>query len=536
MTPAAPILPAFSTPAGFAEYASEGRWVRCAWLTWLNREIMEWFWGGDKTEEICVVEAPVRHGKSEALSKWLPTWFLGMNPDKKVMLISYAAEVAERWGGQTRDIFEHWGPRCFNHGVCKENASKSQWGICDAHGRPTGGEVYARGQGGQLTSLGAELIIPDDLIKGPEEANSPAIRAKIWELVNTVIMTRRNPGCKVILPMARWNQDDPVGRLLKLRESGLVSVKIIRLPAICETQAERDRSHRDHGLPPGLPDPMGRKPGEALWPERYSAEFLERVRLRDPSTFNSLYQQNPVPREGGMFQPSYFYGDDGQSHILDSHHWQGVNGFRVVKRVCAFDTAAGDDPASCFTVGILMAKTVAGHCVIERIWRGQWAPGERNHRIRLFAESNSALAPAPENFVEQEPGGGGKEAAQSLVKYMAGLPFTRDRVHETKEKRAMPFSTYAHEKNVYLVANCCDKGNSIQQFVDRVCAFPASASRDEVDACSLAFNRLFPATAQEWSPEAITSAFTAKPDDNPRRRAALTSVSFEDAWREQMGF
>ena len=50
----------------------------------------------------------------------------------------------------------------------------------------------------------------------------------------------------------RWSMDDLLGRLA---ESG--SFEVVRLPAIAEDN-----------------DKLGRKPGEALWPERYPAEAL----------------------------------------------------------------------------------------------------------------------------------------------------------------------------------------------------------------------------------------------------------------------
>src|SRR5690606_11152481 len=91
----------------------------------------------------------------------------------------------------------------------------------------------------------------------------------------------------------RWHADDPIGRLTdpenphynrKLAEK----IKIIELPAI----AEED-------------DPLGRKPGEALWldgPDKFDLEFLEEQRALDPLGFAALYQGRPSLLDGDLFK------------------------------------------------------------------------------------------------------------------------------------------------------------------------------------------------------------------------------------------
>jgi len=61
--------------------------------------------------------------------------------------------------------------------------------------------------------------------------------------------------------------------------------KIINLPAIAEDD-----------------DPLGRKNGELLWPERFDMEFMEAQRRLDSRGFTSLYQQRPTPEDGDLFQ------------------------------------------------------------------------------------------------------------------------------------------------------------------------------------------------------------------------------------------
>ena len=48
-----------------------------------------------------------------------------------------------------------------------------------------------------------------------------------------------------------------------------------------------------------------RNEGEALWAERHSLEKLHLIRSRNPHVFGSLYQQNPMPIEGLMYENGF---------------------------------------------------------------------------------------------------------------------------------------------------------------------------------------------------------------------------------------
>ena len=49
---------------------------------------------GEK-DRICV-NIPPRHGKSQLVSIMFPAWFLGRNPDKKVMMVSHTTDLGSR--------------------------------------------------------------------------------------------------------------------------------------------------------------------------------------------------------------------------------------------------------------------------------------------------------------------------------------------------------------------------------------------------------------------------------------------------------
>jgi predicted phage terminase large subunit-like protein len=157
-----------------------------------------------------------------------------------------------------------------------------------------GGRAVFVGRGGALTGRGAHLLLGDDLFKDHEEARSQAIRDQAWNWFTKVAMTRRMGKKLVVLTMTRWHSDDVIGRLTDPENPNYNAIeakkwKIIRLPAIAEDD-----------------DPLGRKPGEALWPERYDLDFLESQQRLDPLGFSALYQQSPTVADGVLFRRESF--------------------------------------------------------------------------------------------------------------------------------------------------------------------------------------------------------------------------------------
>jgi hypothetical protein len=75
------------------------------------------------------------------------------------------------------------------------------------------------------------------------------------------LYTRLHPGAAIVLIMTRWHSLDLAGQLLEQASDGGEQWDVVSLPAI----AEED-------------DLIGRQPGEALWPERYSVEDFDRIK------------------------------------------------------------------------------------------------------------------------------------------------------------------------------------------------------------------------------------------------------------------
>lgn len=237
-----------------------------------------------------LVELPVRHGKSTLCSQYLPAWYLMMRPDSRVMLTGYGNEFAAEWGARARDLFALHAPRLFGHTLAARRADN--WTIANH----TGGMVTA-GTGGAVSGKGADLLIADDLIKDQQEAESAVERSRVHKWFFGDMLTRLEPGGRCIVVMSRRHPDDSTGQIYKLMESGGTPWEIIRLPALAEDN-----------------DPLGRQPGEALWPQRYPVHELERIRRDlelsgESYLWDCLYQQNPLGDPSLIEWPAeYFQG------------------------------------------------------------------------------------------------------------------------------------------------------------------------------------------------------------------------------------
>lgn len=262
-------------------------WVPARHLVYLARELLEVAAGRCRR---LVVSMPPRSGKSELVSRYFPAWWLGVRPNDRVILASYEASFAASWGAKARDVLREHGPDVFGVSVRADARAGDRWELAPPHA----GGMTAVGEGGALTGKGANLLVLDDVIKNAEEAASRAHREHAWEWWRSTARTRLEPGGAVVVVGTRWHEDDLIGRVLRDAEGGGEPWRVLNLPALAEEG-----------------DSLGRKPGEALWPERYDVAALEAAR-RDVGSyyFAAMYQGRPAPLDGGIFKRAWFRHED----------------------------------------------------------------------------------------------------------------------------------------------------------------------------------------------------------------------------------
>ena len=257
-------------PDTFAEFASNGQWKTHKWVQYISEVITPAILKGNAR---ILLSAPPQHGKSELCSNWLPTWFLRKFPKKKVILGTYGQDYANKWGTKVRENLT-LNPK-IRIPMRLDTASKKKFITGE------GGQMMVAGVDGPATGEGADLFIVDDPYKNPEEAMSPKIRTSVMNWFRAVANTRLQSGGSIVVMHTRWMDDDLIGELAK--EEGWI---YLNFEAICEHPEK---------------DPLHRKLGEALCPERYTAEDLaqKRVDVTDLFWF-PMFQGSPLNTAGSI--------------------------------------------------------------------------------------------------------------------------------------------------------------------------------------------------------------------------------------------
>lgn len=391
-----------------------------------------------------LVNMPPRHGKTMTVAQLFPTWFLGRNPDYRVIVTSYGATLALKSSRAARNMM--YAPRyrsVFGHTIASDSAAVDSWSIQDHEGG-----MDAMGVLGGVTGKGGHLVLGDDLVKNREEAESETLRDKTWEAWTADFLTRVNsPYAGVVLMATRWHQDDPSGRtLLQFQDDW----HILKLPAIAEEV-----------------DELGRDPGQALWAERYPLSFLRKQeQVLGPYNFSSLYQQNPVPAEGGFFQRDWF-------HVVEQAP-------QILHAVRYWDLAMSDKPTADFTVGVLMGLGVDGHYYVLDVVRRRVDWGEL---VNFTAEVMLTDGPSVSQGVEEA--GYMTRAVRDLNAdgRLHGYSVMGYPVDKKKHIRALPVQAKLSSGLIHILrAHWTD--NYIDEFVSFTPKESSNVHDDQVDATS----------------------------------------------------
>lgn len=243
---------------------------------------------------------------SEGSSRKLPAFMLGLNPDTKICIGSYAATIARDFNRDVQRIidtpsYRELFPETYLNGsnvVTMANTYLRNSDVIEMVGRK--GSLRVVGRGGSLTSKTVDVSILDDVYKDYAEGNSPIVRNAAWKWYTTVVRTRLHNDSQELIVFTRWHDDDLIGRIEKSGET-VIEIKswddVKNIPAGAWVRINFE------GLKTGEPTEIDpREPGAALWDRRHSRAKLEGQRALDPVQFQCLYQGNPGNAEGKLYR------------------------------------------------------------------------------------------------------------------------------------------------------------------------------------------------------------------------------------------
>ena len=227
-----------------------------------------------EVDRLMLLCAP-RHGKSELASRRLPAYYLGRHPHRQFISASASASLAEDFGRDVRNIIASQEyAEVFDTRLAEDSQAKGRWST------QQGGSYYAVGVGSQVMGRGAHVFLIDDPFGTMEDAQSEAERKAVWDWYTGTVYNRLEEKGAIVLINHRMHEDDLSGHLLAAQAAGGDKWEVVELKAT---------------------------PDAPLWPEKYDADALRRIKANtQPRFWSALYEQNPVPDEGTYFLADWF--------------------------------------------------------------------------------------------------------------------------------------------------------------------------------------------------------------------------------------
>jgi len=407
-----------------------------------------------------IIETPPRHGKSQLVSRHLPAFIFGNNPEANVIATSYSADLASMMNRDVQRLMDgEEYRRVFPDtrlGASNIRTVSGSWlrnsDLFEIVGRK--GQYRCAGVGGGITGMGGGVLggnyaIIDDPIKNAEEANSLTYRDRMYNWYNTTLHTRiHGKPSGILLTLTRWHQDDLAGRLLDAMraDKDADQWKVLRREAIKEDDPTDD-------------DPRQR--GEPLWERRFGLEHLKAVKATIPaSAWLALFQQNPSAPEGAIIKREWLRYYDTLPDV--ERWWQ------------SWDLTFDETEAGSYVVGQVWAQAGA-NCYLVHQYRDRV---DFTASVAQVENVSAAYPLAIRKKVEKKANGAA--LLSTLKNKVPGLvPVTP---HTDKPRRLMAVSPLFEAGNVWLPKR--ENAPWVGEYVEELVTFPKTKYDDQVDATS----------------------------------------------------
>jgi predicted phage terminase large subunit-like protein len=412
-----------------------------------------------------ILAMPPRHLKTTLVADLLPAWFLGRNPSLKVIDSTYAATLAYDSSKRVRQMIETseryaniFGERATflvdgngspmpSVDIKQDSRAMDKW-VIDQYG----GEFLAVGIGGPCTGRGGNLILVDDPTESRADAESKVKRDTVWEYFRSTLYTRRERNAAIVIIMQLWHEDDLVGRIKRFTDpnntefiTGFPEPTIISLPALAEKG-----------------DFLGRKEGEALWPDFMDETELQSIKsTMGDYYFGAQYQQRASSPEGNIFHRNWF---------------SVVPRVPVEYKIQYWDTAEKKGEQNDYWAGVTLGVTKYGILILDIVYRKMTASEGGEEVTRFFHTHNKPEEPVAVIYVEA------KSSGSSIVSFLqsgdANLPIEESKTVLDKVARANGVQAYCKARRVQLL----QYSTWIQLFLDEMGSFPTGGHDDLPDA------------------------------------------------------
>lgn len=254
-----------------------------------------------------MLNMPPGHCKSTHCSHHFPAWFLGRNPRGRFLQAGHSQDFVENeMGAKVRDIInsEDYGHIFPDIHIRSDMKAKAYWGLTNRKGKYVG-----KGVGQGISGFRGDFGSVDDPYKTRQDAESQTTRDKVYKWYTDDFQSRLLPWAPLFIVSTRWHSDDVCGRIEEEEDKKKREADERLIQALAEAEQIETFKWEIINLPALAEDDdiLGRKTGEALWPELYDESYLLKLKgTMESGSFNSLYQGTPIDVEGEMISKEWF--------------------------------------------------------------------------------------------------------------------------------------------------------------------------------------------------------------------------------------
>jgi hypothetical protein len=346
----------------------------------------------DKKNRKSVILAPRNHAKSTCFSIVYPAWYIGNNPNARIIIVSSTSSQSEAFlrsikailnDSRYQDVFGKLKPTYPERWSSREI-------IINRDTREKDPTISTVGAGGAILSKRADIIICDDILN-KDNTRTPDQRQKVEEWFQDVLMPVLEPAIgRVFWISTAFNTEDLSHQLL---QDPTYDVKI-KTQAILQEADRQDLwgRYRDLMFSRGKGEAEKlykqheeemNKGAEVLWSERWSYKnlFDERLSLGTRS-FNLMYQNDAVSDETAVIKEAWIEKCKDKNRRLIDSFTQAEYPQSIMVITQGVDLAISENEMANETVITTLGKTADNRMVILNAIGGHWSPSDIRSTIK----------------------------------------------------------------------------------------------------------------------------------------------------------
>lgn len=206
-------------------------------------------------------------------------WISGRHPEYTQLATSYSDSITSSFYTGVMEVMlnERYTDVFLDSPIVNQNAKRQEIWLKVMRRYPTIAFVPVNGSVTGRVEANNYLYV-DDIVSGMEEALSITRLEKLWTIFSGNFYQRRKQGCKMVIIATRWSVHDPMSVIERMYD-GDPRFKNIKIPALNEN------GNSNFKFAGGFD-------------ENYYSDIRKAI---DPLSFEALYMQNPIEREGLLY-------------------------------------------------------------------------------------------------------------------------------------------------------------------------------------------------------------------------------------------